>query len=611
MAATNGSFKHVFSGYSGAYIRYDWKANLYTSSNSLNFTVDAYLVLTQDARVKVNAPKANYYNTIYTGDSGSRLSADFTFYYSYNENSTFVSGYNQPKTVDLKAGEHFIASATSDTFYGNETVAGAFTSPFEFNFQDWSCFFDGTLRTAYTIEGSNTIDPVNVNQSSTVRCTTAYIGEYATITITPTNYNNKHTLIYEFGDLSSTIVSKTTLTSIQWLIPGSFLQEVGSNTTKASGTLTCITYNSNNVEIGQQTTTFSVLVDVSLSGPSFNPILYDTNTTTYALTGNDGVLVKYFSTAYIDTGAKGQDGATITSQTIENAGKKIAGSAGSFQKVESNKFMLTATDSRGMTSTTTVTSGWIEYTKLTCNLMTGALGVSGDLLLTITGNYFNSTFGSQYNSLALEYRYKADGDEWSDWVAISDVTLDRNYRAETTVTGLAYKSQYTFQARAQDALMQIASAEQTVVGTPVFDWGKNSFTFHVPVTFEESIILPGNNVLWSGASHMNGNQSAVLSDAISNQPNGIVLVFSLYRNGAAEDVSINSFFVSKKEVELLPGAPHTYFMNVNAGFSMIGAKYLYIYDNVITGHESNTSSSANSGITFNNSNYVLRYVIGV
>ena len=120
-----------------------------------------------------------------------------------------------------------------------------------------------------------------------------------------------------------------------------------------------------------------------------------------------------------------------------------------------------------------------------------------------------------------------------------------------------------------------------------------------------------NKVLWSGVSHMNGGQTAQLSEAISKQPNGIMLVFSLYRNGAAEDVSINSFFVSKKEVELLPNAPHTFFMAINAGFSTIGAKYLYIDDTVITGNATNTTASSNNGINFSNGSFVLRYVIGV
>lgn len=119
-----------------------------------------------------------------------------------------------------------------------------------------------------------------------------------------------------------------------------------------------------------------------------------------------------------------------------------------------------------------------------------------------------------------------------------------------------------------------------------------------------------NTVLWNGIAQMDANQTVEFTKSISEMPNGIVLVFSLFRNNSAEDISINSFFVSKKEIELLSGAPHSFFMLVDAGFSTIGAKYLYINDSSISGHEGNISSGTNSGITFNNSNYVLRYVIG-
>lgn len=128
-----------------------------------------------------------------------------------------------------------------------------------------------------------------------------------------------------------------------------------------------------------------------------------------------------------------------------------------------------------------------------------------------------------------------------------------------------------------------------------------------------------NQILWSGASHMNANQTVTLSGNVSDQPNGIVLVFSGYDNSSAtaKDVSINTFFVSKKDIELFPYAEkdgtggHTFILGINAGFSGMAAKYLYFTDNMIYGHEGNTSASANSGITFDNSKYVLRYVIGV
>ena len=120
-----------------------------------------------------------------------------------------------------------------------------------------------------------------------------------------------------------------------------------------------------------------------------------------------------------------------------------------------------------------------------------------------------------------------------------------------------------------------------------------------------------NKVLWSGTSYMNGTQTAPLNEGISKQANGIILVFSYFSDGAAQNHSFTTHFVPKKDVELFPGCGHTYLMAINSGFSSVGAKYLTFTDTVISGHASNVSSGTNSGITFDNSKYVLRYVIGV
>ena len=110
---------------------------------------------------------------------------------------------------------------------------------------------------------------------------------------------------------------------------------------------------------------------------------------------------------------------------------------------------------------------------------------------------------------------------------------------------------------------------------------------------------------------MDANQVATLSEPISQQINGIVLVFSSYKDGYAENVSLHSFFVSKKEVELMPNAPHTFFLMINSSFSVVGAKYLYIADNAITGDATNAQDGSNNGFTYKNRSFVLRYVIGV
>jgi hypothetical protein len=118
-------------------------------------------------------------------------------------------------------------------------------------------------------------------------------------------------------------------------------------------------------------------------------------------------------------------------------------------------------------------------------------------------------------------------------------------------------------------------------------------------------------VLWEGGYYMTASHVANLSEAISAQNNGIVLVFSAYTDGAKGDYWWHHFFVPKHTVASAPGAGHCFTM-ASGNFSLVCMKYLMISDTKITGHSNNdlTGSSA-SGITFTNNRFVLRRVIGV
>lgn len=118
-------------------------------------------------------------------------------------------------------------------------------------------------------------------------------------------------------------------------------------------------------------------------------------------------------------------------------------------------------------------------------------------------------------------------------------------------------------------------------------------------------------VLWEGGYFMTASHVANLSEAISAQNNGIVLVFSAYTDNAKGDYWWHQFFVPKHTVASAPGAGHCFTM-ASGNFSLVCMKYLMISDTKITGHSNNdlTGSSA-SGITFTNNRFVLRRVIGV
>ena len=121
----------------------------------------------------------------------------------------------------------------------------------------------------------------------------------------------------------------------------------------------------------------------------------------------------------------------------------------------------------------------------------------------------------------------------------------------------------------------------------------------------------GNRVLWTGAYYMTGTHRITLSELISKQPNGIVLVFSVFTDGTAENSGFNSFFVSKHLTGLHNGNGHSFFLTGWGGMSLCGYKYLYINDDSIAGNDSNNTTGTVNGITLASNRFVLRYVIGV
>lgn len=117
-------------------------------------------------------------------------------------------------------------------------------------------------------------------------------------------------------------------------------------------------------------------------------------------------------------------------------------------------------------------------------------------------------------------------------------------------------------------------------------------------------------VLWSGSWYMTAGHTANLSEKITDQVSGVVLVFSKYENSAVADNNFQFFFVPKTFINSFKGYGCTFVMAANR-FVTVATKYLYINDAYITGHADNNLTGTANGITFNNASFVMRYVIGV
>lgn len=121
-----------------------------------------------------------------------------------------------------------------------------------------------------------------------------------------------------------------------------------------------------------------------------------------------------------------------------------------------------------------------------------------------------------------------------------------------------------------------------------------------------------NKTLWTGGTYMSASQTATLSEAISKQANGIVLVFSRYSSSTAQNYHFNMHYVPKEVIADRGGCGFTFTMTTDGSFSVYATKYLYIHDTKIVGNDVNTTNGTGScGITYNNAGFVLRYVYGV
>lgn len=120
----------------------------------------------------------------------------------------------------------------------------------------------------------------------------------------------------------------------------------------------------------------------------------------------------------------------------------------------------------------------------------------------------------------------------------------------------------------------------------------------------------GQHVLWSGVLHMTQNQSISLSENISAQKTGIQVIFSAYDNSSqtVHNWDFREFNILKSFLQL--GRIHSFTLH-SPTFANMGAKELTIDDSIIYGSQFNTrSGTSESGIVYDNSNWVLRYVIG-
>ena len=354
-------------------------------------------------------------------------------------------------------------------------------------------YFYNTKTYNTVISAVVTLD--QIPRAAKAKATDANVNAVSTVTVTGLGTGYTYTLGVKFGSLTGYLNGagdlldgsvQLTNTTIPFTIPIRFCYEI---TDSPSGvcTLECTTY-LDGEQIGEtQTSAFTVTAAKDFCDPVVSGTVEDINETTLALTGDKTRLVRYASTAKCTISAQARYFASIREKQI--GGVTVAGDTLQIQKVESSLILFRAVDSRGYDSTAQVQSDMVPYIPLTLNAaVTRTDPTSGNAVLEVRGNCYYGSFGAAENSLRLLYRVNG-GEEQS---LSLEIFQDSTYAARVALSGLDYESSHKVTVWVADAASESEQKTASVgKGIPVFDWGEEDFSFHVPVNAEGGLLVEG------------------------------------------------------------------------------------------------------------------------
>lgn len=183
-----------------------------------------------------------------------------------------------------------------------------------------------------------------------------------------------------------------------------------------------------------------------------------------------------------------------------------------------------------------------------------------------------------------------------------------------TITNKPYTDTATASIRVErtgDGMVKQILQKSTKTDGVIYERGYDSSGWGV-----WSIVYAGQGkILWTGSSLLTAGQTATFSEPMSQQKNGVVLVFSRYASSTAQDYYYSCHFIPKLLVTAATGAGQTAagvaVSMATSKFDYIAAKYIRVTETGVTGDETNNASGTTNGVTYNNSNFALRYIIGV
>lgn len=360
-----------------------------------------------------------------------------------------------------------------------------------------------------TVQVSQTLE--TIPRATTITATDGYIGEECTITMKKASSNYGHAFWWRVGNGDERRINGTPSGNLyKFTIPKDIYKLI-PNDKSAKVTIRCdTTYNS--TTIGSTTCTFTAKVKEETNKPDLTvEKIIDNNQRSQNILNNPDAFIKGVSNAAIkNINAKSKNSATITSIKIQN-GEQVYNNPVSnetektmnlpFPQPQSAQFLITATDSRGFSTTVTKIVAMFDYFNPKIAISAKRLNqTSKQIRVDFEGIFCNNALSTGMN---LRCSYKI-GEETRDYLIASikaDGTVfayfgEMNYNSsDYTFSGYAllnqdfdYQTEYGIVFNLSDVLNDSIRKDVSIPrGIPIFDWGENDFNFNVPVNFSAAV----------------------------------------------------------------------------------------------------------------------------
>lgn len=352
----------------------------------------------------------------------------------------------------------------------------------------WQDTYTATAPPAMTVPaGTMLLTPTP--RPSAVSAADAGIGAVTAIAIHAHSAEFSHTLRYSFGSLTGCITADGEVSDqsvqlrdpvIYWTVPTAFYSQIPAQKW-AYCTVYCTTWYGGEQVGTEQMTTFLATASEAACAPSLTGTVEDINTLTRSLTGDPNRLISRYSIAHCVPSARAKNSAVISHTRVN--GTVVTGAYVDLE-ADTDTFLFVTRDSRGWEAEHTVKKSLIPYEKPVHRAAARRLAPGSEVVeVTVTGRFDPVDFGAAQNSLTLTCQVNSR----TPVQVPVEPDSDGNYTVTFQMDGVDYTAVSTLTVTAADLLETVSVKLSVQRGVPVFHWGEGEFTFHVPVTAEQSV----------------------------------------------------------------------------------------------------------------------------